>query len=205
MRKEVVIVGAGGHAKVVADIIEKSGDICIGFLDDGKAAGEKVLDKCVLGKVCDAHKFKDKLFFIAIGNNAIREDISKKLSDYNFYTAIHPTAVIGSYAAIGEGTCVMPYAVINSSASIGRHCIINTSSIVEHDCVLDDFVHISPNATLCGNVNVGKLTHIGACAVVINNISITQSCIVGAGGVVVKNINDSGVYMGVPARIKNQG
>ena len=88
---------------------------------------------------------------------------------------------------------------INPNTKIGKHCIINTGAIVEHDNIIDDYVHISPNATLCGTVKVGEYTHIGAGSVIKNSITITNNCIIGAGGVVVNNIEESGTYVGVPA------
>ena len=95
----------------------------------------------------------------------------------------------------------MPNSCINADARIGKHCIINTGSIIEHDNILNDFVHISPNATLCGTVKIGKYSHIGAGVVVKNNINITQKCIIGAGAVVVKDVQQEGTYVGVPANL----
>ena len=92
----------------------------------------------------------------------------------------------------------MANAVINASADIGKHCIINTGAVIEHDNVIEDYVHVSPHATLCGTVHVGKLTHIGAGAVIRNNRHVAADCTIGAGGVVVKDINESGTYIGVP-------
>lgn len=195
MCKEVIIIGAGGHGRVVADIVKKSGDKVLGFLDD-----KNDTDINVLGKINDCVKYTDKLFIIAIGNNKIRKEIAEKYPFLKYYTAIHPRAVIADNVVIMEGTCVMANAVINNSAKIGRHSIINTNATVEHDNILSDFVHVSPNAALCGTVVVGEGTHIGAGAVVRNNISITSDCVVGIGAAVVSNIEVSGVYIGVPAR-----
>ena len=195
----VVIIGAGGHAKVISDIILKNGDKLLGFLDDFKT-GKILLGYGVIGVVSDINKFaKDTQFIIAIGDNHIRETIAKTY-DVNWYTAIHPSAQIGVDVVLHKGTCVMANAVINSGSNIGEHCIINTAAIVEHDCTLLDFVHISPNAVLCGNVNIGVCGHIGASAVVKNNIVITDNVVVGAGAAVVKNIVASGTYVGVPIK-----
>lgn len=200
MSENVVIIGASGHGKVIADIVVKSGDNAVGFLDDGIEKGFDIAGIKVLGKTEDYIDYKDCKFIIAIGNPYIREKISSKLC-VNWYTAIHPTAVISSLGVeIGEGTAIMANAVINSSAKIGKHCIINTGAIVEHDNILENYVHISPNASLAGNVKVGKMTHIGIGACVKNNLYITNDCIVGAGSTVVKNIKESGTYVGVPAR-----
>lgn len=202
MSKKVVIIGAGGHAKVIADIIIKSGDIVVGFLDDNLEKDAIIIDNYkVIGKIDDCLKLKqdnELYFIIAIGDNITRKNIAEKYN-LNYYIAIHPTAVIGMQAQIENGTVIMANACINSNTKVGKHCIINTGAIVEHDNVIENYAHISPNATLCGTVQVGKYTHIGAGSTVKNNVIITNNCIIGAGAVVVKDINESGTYVGVPA------
>ncbi|MHC1714455.1 MAG: acetyltransferase [Acidaminococcaceae bacterium] len=197
--KQVVIIGASGHGKVVADIVEKSGNIVRGFLDDN-ASGD-IFGYNILGQVCDYNKYASEYeFVIAIGNNSVRENIANKLNQVKLFTAIHPTASIAKDVIIGEGTVIMANAAINSSSKIGCNCIINTGAIVEHDNYIADYVHLSPNVALGGTVNVGKSTHIGIGAAVKNNITITDNCIIGAGSVVIKDILDYGTYVGVPAR-----
>ena len=204
MSRKVVIIGAGGHAKVIADIIIKSGDEVVGFLDDNIEKDTIVIDNYkVIGKTEDCLKLKENkelYFIIAIGNNFTRKDIAEKYN-LNYYTAIHPTAVIGMQVQIEEGTVIMANTCINTNTKIGKHCIINTGAIDEHDNIIDDYVHISPNATLCGTVIVGEGTHIGAGSVIKNNITITNNCIIGAGAIVVKNIEESGIYVGIPAKL----
>lgn len=200
MSKSVVIIGASGHGKVIADIVLKSGDKVIGFLDDRIEKGKLIVGFEVLGKISDYKNYSDCEFVIAIGNPYIREKIADALN-VKWYTAIHPTAVISSLdVEIGEGTVVMANAVINSSAKIGRHCIINTGAIVEHDNILSDYVHLSPNVALAGMVSVGKSTHIGTGACSKQVVNIASNCIIGAGSVIVRDINESGTYIGVPAR-----
>ena len=208
MSKNVVIIGAGGHAKVIADIIQKSGDIVYGFLDDNLEIGTVIANNEELKVIGNLNtrfslsKTQDNIeFIIAIGDNKIRKSIAEKDSDkIKYYTAIHPSAIIGIDVRIEEGTVIMPQVCINASARIGKHCIINTGAIVEHDNEVQDYVHISPNATLCGTVKIGSLTHIGAGATIKNNTSITSNCKIGAGAVVVKNIEEVGTYIGVPVR-----
>lgn len=200
MNKKVIIIGASGHGKVIADIVLKSNDILVGFLDDGKEKGMKVFDNYeVLGDITYAQEYQDCEFIIGIGNNSIRKRIAESY-DLKWYTAIHPTASIGIDVDIQEGTVVMAYAVINSSAKIKKHCIINTGAIIEHDNYIEDYVHVSPNATLCGTVYVGKSTHVGASATIKNNIKVAGSCIIGTGAVVVKDILEEGTYVGIPAK-----
>lgn len=200
MHKEVIIIGAGGHGKVIADIIEKSGDKVCGFLDDG-AENKEVFGYPVLGKTQDCHKFSDKEFFIAIGNNGIRKKIATENNGLKFYTAIHPSAIISRGVEIGIGTCVMAGSVINADTKIGKHVIINSGSVVEHDNILADYVHLSPGAVLCGTVRVGECTHIGAGVTVKNNTSITSDTVIGVGVAVVSDIETSGTYCGVPAKM----
>ena len=201
MNKQVVIIGAGGHGKVIADSVRKSGDRVLGFLDDNTALPEKIEGIPVLGCANDYIKYPDAEFIIAIGNAAIRRQIAEQLNGVRWYTAIHPCAVISSMGVkIGEGSAVMANAVINPCASIGRHCIVNTASVIEHDDVIADYVHISVGAKLGGMVSVGEQTWVGIGAVVNNNISVYNRCIIGAGAVVVKDIKESGTYVGVPAR-----
>lgn len=192
MSETIIVIGASGHGKVVADIIKKSGDVVYGFLDDDTSK------KGVIGCIEDCLQYLDMKFIIAIGNNKIRKMIAEKYP-LQYYTAIHPNAVIADAAQIGEGSVVMANAVINADVVIGKHCIINTSSVVEHDNRISDYVHISPGAVLCGTVTVGKSTHVGAAAVIRNNVTIGQDVVIGCGGCVVKDIENPGVYAGVPA------
>lgn len=200
MNKKVVIIGAGGHSKVVADIVLKSADELIGFLDDNIEISTKIYDNYkVLGKIEKCVTFEDDIYFaLGIGDNNVRKMLCEKF-DLKYYTAIHPSAVIACETNIENGCVIMPNAVINACAHIGKGCIINSGAVIEHDDFLEDFVHISPNATLCGNVKVGQCTHIGAGAIIKNSISVTKNAIIGAGAVVVKNIEKSGTYIGVPA------
>lgn len=200
MNKKVIIIGASGHGKVIADIVIKSNDILVGFLDDNVDKDTIIFQQYkVLGLTKDIENYQDCEFIIGIGNNEIR----KKIADtYNvkWYTAIHPTSIIAEDVCIKEGTCVMARTVINMNAHIGRHCIINTGSIIEHDCIIEDYVHISPSVTLCGGVEIGMLTQIGARAVVRNYKKIIKKCMIGMGSVVVNDILEEGTYIGIPAR-----
>ncbi len=200
MPKNVIIIGAGGHGKVIADVVLSSGDKVKGFLDDeADLQGKSVAEIPVLGVTADYKNFLDCEFVIAVGNPYVREKISDL--PVKWYTAIHPNAVVSSLGVeIGEGTVVMANAVVNPCAKIGKHCIINTGAIVEHDNVLDDFVHLSPNCVLAGTVKVGKSTHIGAGSCTKQVLNIASDCVFGAGSVIVKDITESGTYAGVPVR-----
>ena len=202
--QQVIIIGASGHGKVVADTILQSGDQVRGFLDDNPELGESFIGFPVLGTVDQFVDYPDAKFVVAIGNVKIREKIVEKLAGVSWYTAIHPRAAISSLdTSIGEGTVVMADAVINAGAKIGKHCIINTGAVVEHDNRIEDFAHISVGAKLAGTVHVGKGTWIGIGATVKNNVEICEECMIGAGAVVVSDVYKSGTYIGIPAKRVN--
>lgn len=203
MKEKVIIIGASGHGKVIADVVIQAGDQVIGFLDDNTDIGDTFVSFPILGTVDKFTDYLDSKFIVAIGNAKIRESIVEKLQGVSWYTAIHPKAVISNIDTnIGEGTAVMADAVINAGAIVGKHCIINTGAIVEHDNKLEDFVHLSVGAKLAGTVHIGKGSWIGIGATVSNNVSICQKCMIGAGAVVVKDIVSEGIYVGVPAAYK---
>ena len=195
----LIIIGAGGHGKVIADNGIKNGytDIC--FIDDD-AIGE-CMGFPIIGTSADIEKFHDGKtdFIVGVGDNAIRREIALK-HQVNWVSLIHPSAQIAFNASVGKGTVVMANAVINACATVGCHCIINTCAVVEHDNVIGDFVHISPSAKLGGTVSIGQSTQIGIGATVSNNISICGNCMIGAGAVVVHDITESGTYVGVSVR-----
>ena len=199
MNNRLIIIGAGGHGKVVADNAIKNGytDIC--FVDD-HATGT-CMGFPIVGTGADVSSLDDGKtdFIIGVGNNEIRKRIAQA-HDVNWVTLVHPSAQIGACVSIGKGTVVMAGAIINPCASIGEHCIINTGAIVEHDNVIGDYAHISPNVALGGTVRVGDLTHVGIGAVVRNNIRICGMSTIGAGAVVVKDIDHCGTYIGVPIK-----
>ena len=204
-QKKVVILGAGGHAKVIAEIITKSGDEVVGFLDDNEdiQGNEIYLGKKVLGTTReeDIEKYKDNCFVIGIGSNRVRKIISNKYKDLKWYIAVHPSSVIATDVTIGDGSVVMPGAIINPGTKIGNHVIVNTGVTIDHDNIIGDYVHISPGAHLAGTVKVGEQSWICTSSTIINNISIASNNIIGAGSVVIKDINEEdSTYVGIPAR-----
>ena len=190
--KKIVILGAGGHAHVVADIVKAEGNSVVAFLDDNLEQQD-----CA-GPISDYSKYQDCEFIIGIGNNDIREKLS--CLNLKWHTAIHPSAIISDSVKIGKGTVVMPNAVINARSFIGKHCIINTGAIIEHDNAIEDYSHISVGANLGGTVSIGKKCWIGIGATIINNIDICDDVFIGAGAAAVSNIKESGTYIGIPAK-----
>lgn len=199
---KLLIIGASGHGRVVADIALKMN--CwqqIAFLDDDENIQSTMLIE-VIGKTNDAFAYiSDYDIFVAIGNNKTREIIQTQLemAGATIPRLIHPNAIIGEQVEVGIGTVVMAGVVINCCSSIGEGCIVNTGAIIDHDNVIEDYVHISPGVRLAGTVRVGKGSWLGIGSVVSNNVNICSSCKVGAGAVVVRDITESGTYVGVPA------
>jgi len=203
MRDKLIIIGASGHGKVVADIAIKMNKWqSIAFLDDNESI-KTSMGLEIIGKTVDAFTYRDDAdFFVGIGNNATREKVQEQLSDagMSVVSLIHPSATIGTDVEIGIGTAVAAGVVVNCSTRIGKGCIINTSSSLDHDNVIEDYVHISPGVNMAGTVKVGKGSWLGIGSIVSNNVNICSGCKVGAGAVVVKDITEPGTYVGVPVR-----
>lgn len=183
------LYGASGHAKVIIDILKSQGINLDGLVDDNQE-----LDRLLDYPVFHDSSVIDKTI-VSIGSNTIRKRIVESLS-CEFETAIHSSAIVSEYASVDEGSVVMQGAIIQSCAKIGKHCIINTGASVDHECVIEDFVHISPHATLCGNVHVGEGSWVAAGTVVLPGVKIGKWSVIGAGSVVSKDIPDGVLAVG---------
>lgn len=202
-RQKLIIIGASGHGRVVADIAKKNGYEDIYFLDDNTEL-KYCVDYPVIGTSRDVVNHPDADFVVAIGNAKIRQRLQEQIEDVvHITTLIHPDAVIADDVEIGVGTVVMAGAVINPRARIGKSCIINTCSSVDHDCSIGDYVHISVGSHIAGTVEIGDRTWLGVGATVTNNVNICGDCMIGAGAVVIKDIEQPGTYIGVPAEEKH--
>lgn len=203
MKKNLLIIGASGHGKVVADIALKMKQWeSIAFLDDNESI-ETSMGLKIIGPTNDIGKYINEYeIFVGIGNNTIRENINETLekTGASIPILIHPSAIVGADVEIGIGTVIMARAVINCCSVIGKGCIVNTGATIDHDNCIGDFAHISPGAHLAGTVNVGQRSWLGIGSIVSNNVSISKECTIGAGAVVVRNITNPGIYVGVPVR-----
>lgn len=200
--KKLIIIGAGGHGRVVADIAQKLNIYdSISFLDDGdvkESMGIPVIDKVQAAR----EYIETSDIFVAIGNSKVRHEIMEKLLALgaNIPTLIHPSSIIGSSVEIGVGSVVMAGTVINPCAKLGKGVILNTGSSIDHDCVIGDYCHIAVGVCVAGTVTLGDNVWLGAGATVKNNVTICADCTIGAGAVVVKDVSESGTYIGVPAK-----
>jgi sugar O-acyltransferase (sialic acid O-acetyltransferase NeuD family) len=199
MNKDIYILGAGGHAKVIVELAEETGYNIQGIVDDDHHI-EHIFQYEVSHK-SDVLMGKQNIFF-ALGNNRSRQKNSLKYYAPEF-NLIHPSSIISKRTEFGVGNAVMAGVVINSSVKIGNHCIINTSACIDHDCEIKDFVHISPNASLAGNVKVLEGAQVGIGATIKQNITIGKWAVVGAGAVVIRDVPDNATVVGCPARIIN--
>lgn len=203
MKERLIITGAGGHGKVVADIAMKMNKWeNISFLDDNLSL-KTIMGIPVIGNSASTIEHQSHSdFFVAVGNNSTRERIQEGLlaQGTSIVSLVHPSAIIGTDVNVGIGTAIMAGVVINSSSVVGKGCIINSNSGLDHDNNIGDYVHISPRTHLAGTVKVGKGSWLGIGSVVSNNINICSGCKIGAGGVVVKDITESGTYVGVPVK-----
>lgn len=203
MKKDLIIIGSGGHGKVCADIAQKlSKWKNIYFMDDNN--NEKFhFGYRIIGKTDSITNYINSCdYFVAIGDNNIREHFTTKLEAMNasITTLIHPQSVINSKVEIGLGTAIMAGAIINSDTKIGKGVIINTGSTIDHDNLIGDFAHISPGCNLAGNVSIGSRTWVGIDATILNKVEVNKDSVIGAKSLVLKDITKSGTYIGIPVK-----
>lgn len=206
--KKIVLIGAGGHCKVIIDIIKSTKEYEIVGITDPKDKGS-VFDIPVIGDddiLEDLNKSGVEYGFISMGSlNDFekRNKIYNQLKDIGFKipVLVHNSAVVSQFSTIEDGTCVMAGAVINPGSVIGENCIINTGSVVEHDCIIGNNCHISPTASIAGNVKIGCNTHIGIGSTIIQGKTIGSNVTIGAGAVVIDDIIENALAVGVPAKV----
>jgi len=206
--KRIVVFGAGGHAKVVLDVLDRMGvHEIVGLLDDSaELLGTVRRGYCVLGGREQFGVLLDKgvnAIIVALGDNQQRKAVYEeaKRMGFTLCSAVDPSAQIGGGVVIGSGCLLVAGAVVNVDAEIGDNVIVNTGATVDHDCRIGAHVHLSPGVHLAGRVMIGASAHIGIGAVVLPNLNIGKHCIVGAGSVVREDVPDGMVVAGNPARI----
>ena len=210
-RRRFLIWGAGGHGRVVADLVRACGHELVGYVDAdpakrGQAAepggGRVLLDQRELLASVDEDgtlPYGADAVALAVGDNRLRAEGLFRLGSTCVPALVHPSAVVSPSACVARGSVVFPLAVVNAGARIGQAVIVNSAAVVEHDCVLGDGVHVSPHATLAGGVKVGERSWVGAGATVIQNVVIGADVTIGAGAVVIRDVPDGLTVAGVPA------
>ena len=208
-KKKIVLIGGGGHCKVVISILKKIDSFEIVGIADNYKIGSLISGVKVIGTdddLKDIYKNGVHNALVTVGsikNNTKRYklfNMAKKIG-YKFPVIISPEAIIDKSIRIDEGTVIMPGSIINIDSSIGKNCIINTSAIIEHDCKIGDYCHIAPGVHISGAVNIGELSFIGIGVIMIQGIKIGKNVTIGAGSVVLKDIPDNVIAVGNPAKI----
>lgn len=204
--KGLLIVGAGGHGKVVAEIAQACGQWDqIAFLDARYQTLNGQRTWPVLSDVDQAQMLQEDYpdVVLAVGDAERRLSLMSLLQQqgFNLPVLVHPSACISPSASLGTGTVVMPMAVVNADAKVGRACIINTGATVDHDSVLADGVHVCPGANLAGEVRVGRASWLGIGCSVIQQVNIGESVMVAARAAVTKDVENHVVVAGVPAKV----
>lgn len=210
MRKPLIIIGAGDHARVLLDVLLDQGENVIGFADKNVSKGTLIYNIPVIGddKVALSYKSDEVELVNGIGSinsTDLRTSLYNyyKLKGYTFKSVIHQSAIISKRSKISDAVQILAGAVISVEAEIGENTIINTRSSIDHGCVIGKNCHIAPGCILSGCVKVGNETHIGTGSSIIQGISIGNNVLIGAGSVVLKNIPDRVIAYGIPAKIKD--
>ena len=197
------IIGAGGHAKVVAaTLLDMGVKVECLYDDDEMKWGGEVLGMGVHGPVQMLMERGTAQAIVAIGDNRSRKNISDEIKGVEWLTAVHPDVYVHSSVNVGCGTVVFAGAVIQPDVIIGDHCIINTGTVIDHDCVIGSYAHIAPGVRLAGNVRIGLGTLVGIGSIVSPGISIGDNSVIGAGSVVVSDIPSNVTAYGVPASVR---
>jgi sugar O-acyltransferase (sialic acid O-acetyltransferase NeuD family) len=209
----ILLLGGGGHAKVVADIVERQSRYRIaGITDTNRAPASRFLDYEVIGhqdalaELVAASGVRAGI--VCIGDNYLREKLAlhvrAQVPDFRFVTAVHPSAVIGRDVEIGEGSVVMPGCVVNVECRIGRFCILNTHSTLDHCSVMGDFSSLAPGATTGGDCILGRYSALALKATLLDRVSVGENVVIGAGSLVTRNTDDHVLMVGSPARVIRQ-
>ncbi len=205
MNRPVILLGGGGHARVLADGLLAAGKELAGYVapadQGGLLAGIRWLgdDPWLLNQPPDAYALVNGLGSVAQADPRRRLFEDFRAAGFRFAQVVHPHALVSPSAALGEGCQVLPGAIVNTGARVGENTIVNTGAVVEHDCELGDHAHIAPGSVICGDSRIGHGVHVGAGAVIIQGIEIGSGAIIAAGAVVTRKVEPLTLVAGVPA------
>jgi sugar O-acyltransferase (sialic acid O-acetyltransferase NeuD family) len=202
MEKSVIVIGAGGHAKVVISTLIASGIKVEKIFDDNPDKwGGHLFDIEITGPLSQIDPCSDEPALTAIGDNRVRKDIVNRFKNLHWINVVHPSAFVDPTVSLGRGTVVFANAVIQADTSIGDHCIINTGATIDHDCRIGNYVHVSPGVNMAGDVHLEEGVFCGIGGKLINGIRIGKWTTIGAGGVVINDIPEYSLAIGVPAKV----
>lgn len=200
-QKEVIVIGAGGHGKVVISLLQELGyRVKVVLDDDDSKWGSTILAVSVEGPIEKIRALDFDGAILAVGDNRVRLTLAERYETVPWISAVHPRAWVHPSVSLGAGSVVFAGVVIQPDTRIGAHCIVNTGATVDHDCLTEDGVHIAPGCHLAGGVSVGRETFLGVGVSVIPGISIGSGVIVGAGAAVVSDLPGDVLAVGVPAK-----
>ncbi|WP_018132196.1 acetyltransferase [Effusibacillus pohliae] len=208
MSRPVIVLGGGGHAKVLIDTLLLQNRKVLGVtVPVGEFFGKSLLgircignDDTILEYPADSIELVNGIGSVAAPDLRKRIFESFKGLGYEFTSVVHPSAVISAEAELAEGVQVMAGAIIQTGSSIGANTIVNTKVSVDHDCAIGNHVHLAPGVTLSGGVQVGDEVHIGTGATVIQGVRIGKNSIIGAGALVLNDVAEGVTVVGVPAK-----
>lgn len=208
MHKPVAIIGAGGHAAVIADLLRKTNRQCIAIVDKvGSLEVNDIHNAPVLSEESFLAKYSPNDVEVALGigslpHQNIRQEVFERFihNGFTFPALIHPQSVVADNICFGDGVQVLAGAIIQANSKCADNVIVNTRASVDHHCHIQAHSHIAPGSVLCGNVSVGSGAFIGAGAVITQGISLGNGSVVGAGSVVVSDVKSNTTVKGVPAR-----
>lgn len=208
MNTPIIIIGAGGHARVVADALLLAGERVIGFADsDPEKHGRRIFGVPVLGDDGILARYSAESVLLAngiggTGTGNVRVVVQQELQSrgWRFASVRHPRAIVSPFATLAAGTQLFAASVVQAGAELGEGCVVNTAGVVEHDVRLGAWTHVAPRALVCGDVMIGRRCHVGAGAVVRQGLSIGDDTVIGAGAVVLRDSAGGGMLIGVPAR-----
>lgn len=202
MIERIVLLGGGGHGKVLISAARAKGFQCVGVLDDDPhLQGGELLGVPILGPISMALEMTNVSFLTAIGNGKIRRTFAEHMPNLEWATVIHPSAWVDPAALIGAGSVICAGAVVQAEARIGRHCIVNTSASIDHDCLLGDYVHVAPGCRLGGGVQVEEGVFLGIGTCIIPGTRVGAWSQTGAGTTLVADIPSGVLAVGCPGRV----
>jgi len=205
MNNRLIVLGAGGHAKVVVSTVIEAGIEIEGIYDDDPGKwGKSVLGIPIKGPFSMIDESEWSNAVIAIGDNRTRRAIAEKFVNLQWASIVHPNAYVHSSVHLGGGTVVFAKAVIQPDSVVGEHCIVNTGATIDHDCRIGNYVHVAPGVNLAGEVTLGDGVFCGIGTKAIGGISIGNWTVVGAGSAVVRDLPEYSLAFGVPARVSRQ-